>query len=197
MQAGDVTPTPPRHGRRTPRDLEWNVLVTAREGGARTVRSELGRLAALRRTRFRNVAIGRVEDFEAFAAAVDVARGQKPFLDQALGRVLPIERTFDVDAPTLAATLADAARPFLDRLRGRSFHVRVERRGHKGVIDSSVVEHALAERLCAQLEARGETPVVAFDDPDVVVAVELVGDVGGVALVTRELRARYPFAHVD
>jgi tRNA(Ser,Leu) C12 N-acetylase TAN1 len=179
------------------RDLDWNVLVTAREGRSRPVRSELGRLAPLRRTRFRNVAIGRVVDFETFAAAVDAARRQNPFLDQSLGRVLPIERTFHVDAPTLAATLAVATRPLLDRLRGRSFHVRVERRGHKGVVDSSVVEHDLAERLCALLEERGETPVVAFDDPDVVVAVELVGDVGGIAFVTRELRARYPFVHVD
>jgi tRNA(Ser,Leu) C12 N-acetylase TAN1 len=169
-------------------DLDWNVLVTAREGGARMVRSEVGRFAPLRRTRFRNVAVGRVDDFETFAAAVDVARGHKPFLDQALGRVLPIARTFDVDAPTLAATLTDAAEPFLDRLRDRSFHVRVERRGHKGVIDSSIVEHALAERLCASLTERGEKPVVAFDDPDVVVAVELVGEVGGLAFITRELR---------
>jgi pyruvate/2-oxoglutarate/acetoin dehydrogenase E1 component len=47
------------------------------------------------------------------------------------------------------------------------------------------------------LEARGETPLVAFDDADVVVVVELVGDVGGIALVTRELRQRYPFVRVD
>jgi len=179
------------------RDLDWNVLVTAREGGARTVRSELSRLAPLRRTRFRNVTIGRVDDFETFAATVDTVRARKPFLDQSLGRVLPIERTFEVDASTLPATLADATRPFLDRLSGRSFHVRVERRGHKGVIDSSVVEHDLAERLCALLEERGEMPAVAFDDPDVVVAIELVGEVGGLAFVTRELRARYPFVHVD
>ena len=179
------------------RDLDWNILVTAREGGARTVWSELRRLAPLRRTGFRNVAIGRVVDFETFAAAVDTARHQKPFLDQTLGRVLPIERTFDVDVPTLAATLTDAARPLVDRLRGRSFHVRVERRGHKGVLDSSIVEHDLAERLCAVLRERGETPLVTFGDPDVVVVVELVGNVGGLGFVTRELRARYPFVHVD
>jgi tRNA(Ser,Leu) C12 N-acetylase TAN1 len=178
-------------------DLDWNVLVTAREGRARELRSELARVAGLRRTRFRNVFVGRVDDFEALAAAIDAERRRKPFLDQALARALPIARTFRVEVAGLSGALADAVAPVLDRLRGRSFHVRVERRGHKGAIDSHVVEHDLGKHVLALLEARGERPVVAFDDADVVVAVELVGDVGGIAVVPRELRARYPFVRVD
>jgi tRNA(Ser,Leu) C12 N-acetylase TAN1 len=178
-------------------DLDWNVLVTACEGRSRDVRGELARLVRLRRTRFRNVLVGRVDDFEALAAAVDAERQRKPFLDQSLARILPIEHTFRVDVEGLVDALASTAAPLIDRLRGRSFHVRVERRGHKGTIDSHVVEHDLGKRLLAMLEARGETPLVAFDDADVVVVVELVGDVGGIALVTRELRQRYPFVRVD
>jgi tRNA(Ser,Leu) C12 N-acetylase TAN1 len=178
-------------------DLDWNVLVTAREGRSRDVRGELARLVRLRRTRFRNVLVGRVDDFEALATTVEAERQRKPFLDQSLARILPIEHTFRVDVEGLVDALASAAVPLIDRLCGRSFHVRVERRGHKGTIDSHVVEHDLGKRLLAMLEARGETPVVAFDDADVVVVVELVGNVGGIALVTRELRQRYPFVRID
>ena len=87
--------------------------------------------------------------------------------------------------------------PFVDRLVGRRFHVRVERRGHKGVIDSHRCEEALGAFLWAALEARGARSVVEFHDPDVVVAVELVGDTAGLALVTRELRTRFPFLKID
>jgi tRNA(Ser,Leu) C12 N-acetylase TAN1 len=75
--------------------------------------------------------------------------------------------------------------------------VRVERRGHKGIIDTQACEQTLGAFLWAALEARGARPVVEFDDPDVVVVVELVGDTGGLALVTRELRTRFPFVKID
>jgi len=38
--------------------------------------------------------------------------------------------------------------------------------------------------------------VVEFHDPNVVVVVELVGDTAGLAIVTRELRTRFPFVKI-
>jgi protease I len=77
------------------------------------------------------------------------------------------------------------------------FHVRAERRGHRGVIDSHACERALGAFLWEGLEARGGRPQVHFHDPDVVLAVEVVGDTAGLGLVTRELRARFPFVRID
>jgi tRNA(Ser,Leu) C12 N-acetylase TAN1 len=177
----------------------WNVVVTARQGlGAqRALRAALSSLVQLRRSGFRNVSVGHVDDPDAFLVAVAQRRLTHPTLDRRLGKIITVERTFAVDPATFQARLQEEVAPFVDRLVGRSFHVRVERRGHKGVIDTHACEQGLGAFLSAALEARGARPVVAFHDPDVVVVVELVGDTAGVALVTRELRARFPFVKID
>jgi tRNA(Ser,Leu) C12 N-acetylase TAN1 len=177
----------------------WNVVVTARQGfGAqRALRAALSPLVQLGRSGFRNVSVGHVDDPDAFLAAVAQLRLARPALDRWLGKIIAVERTFAVDPATFQARLQEEVGPFVDRLVGRSFHVRVERRGHKGVIDTHVCEQALGAFLWAALEARGARPVVEFHDPDVVVVVELVGDTAGLALVTRELRTRLPFVNID
>jgi tRNA(Ser,Leu) C12 N-acetylase TAN1 len=59
----------------------------------------------------------------------------------------------------------------------RSFHVRIERRGHKDRIDSHAVERNLGEWISTGWPRRqggaGNPARVDFDDPDVVVAVEV------------------------
>jgi tRNA(Ser,Leu) C12 N-acetylase TAN1 len=178
-----------------PRD--WNVVVTAREGTQRRLRRALWPLVRLERSGFRNVFVGRVDDLESLLAAVAALRVERPALDEWLGRIVPVEHVFAVDPATFEERLREEAGPFLDRLAGRSFHVRVERRGHKGVLDSHACEQALGAWLWAALEARGARPVVAFADPDVVLAVEVVGDTAGIGLVTRELRTRFPVVKID
>ena len=175
----------------------WNVLVTAREGTPRQLRGALSRLARLRRSGFRNVFLARIDDPEAFLAAVAVLCTTRPMLEGWLGKIVPVERTFPVEPATFRARLEAEATHFLDRLVGRSFHVRIERRGHKGLIDTHDCEQTLGAYLCDALERRGAHPVVEFGDPDVVLAVELVGDTAGMALLTREQRARFPFVKVE
>lgn len=179
------------------RALDWNLVVTAREGRQRELRSALGARARVQRSGFRNVLVGRADDVAAFLEAVAVQRERQPFLDNWLARILPIERTFRVDVARLDEVLREETAPLLDRLAGRSFHVRVERRGHKGLIHTHLTEQALGEHLCNALKRRGAQAVIDFQDPDVVVAVELLGDVGGIGLVTRELRRRFPFVRID
>jgi len=176
---------------------DWNLVVTAREGTQPELVRALAPLVRLRRSGFRNVLVGRVDDVEAFLAAVAAQRECQPFLDNWLARVLPLERTFPVDVPSLPEVLQREAEAVLDRLAGKSFHVRVERRGHKGVIHTHATEKALGTWVYEALQARGATPVVDFEDPEVVLAIELVGDVGGLGLVTRELSRRYPFVRID
>ncbi len=176
--------------------LDWNLVVTAREGAQRDLVRALAPLVRLRRTPFRNVRLGKVEDVAGFLTAVMEQRERQPFLDNWLARVLPVDCTFRVDPVGLLAELQRLAEPLLDRVRGRSFHVRVERRGHKGVIHTHETEQALGSWLFDTLVARGASPVVEFGNPEVVVAVELVGEVGGIGLVSREQREQFPFVRL-
>lgn len=64
------------------------------------------------------------------------------------------------------------------------------------MIDSHATERALGARIVELLEARGDSVRVAFADSDFVVAVELVGDLAGGALLPRALRSRHPFVRV-
>jgi tRNA(Ser,Leu) C12 N-acetylase TAN1 len=58
-------------------------------------------------------------------------------------------------------------------------------------------ERVLGDDLGSELERGGVYAGVDFREPDVVLAVELIGDRGGIGLVTRELRERHPFVHID
>ena len=176
--------------------LDWNLVVTAQEGAQRELVRELAPLVRLRRTPFRNVRIGKVEDVPEFLAALMEQRERQPFLDNYLARVLPVERTFRVDPAHFPEDLQREMTTLLDRVAGHSFHVRVERRGHKGAIHTHQTEQALGEWLFDTLAGRGKEPVVEFRDPALVVAVELVGEVGGIGLVSRELRERFPFVRL-
>lgn len=177
--------------------IQWNVVVTCKQGGQRTLRRALHPLIRLRASGFRNVLVGRVDDVQGLLAAVAELLERRPSLEGALGKLLPIEHTFVVDAPRFHVQLIAEAAGLADRLVGQSFHVRVERRGHKGVINTHAAEQALGEALYSELETRGKKPSVTFTDPDVVVLVELIGEIAGLALVTRDLRQRFSFVQVD
>lgn len=136
-------------------DIEqWNVVVTARQGGQRRLRRALRPFIRLETCGFRNVLVGHVEDVAALLLVVEDLRARRPQVDDWLGKILPVERTFTVDAERLHTQLEAETTPLLDRLAGRSFHVRMERRGHKGVINSHASEVALGEFLYAALGGR-------------------------------------------
>jgi tRNA(Ser,Leu) C12 N-acetylase TAN1 len=177
--------------------LGWNVLVTTREGAQRAVRRALARLVRLRPSGYRNVLIGRADHPQALLEGIAELRGLGTLRDDQLGRVLPIEHTFRVDAPNFDAQLRAETAPLLPRLAQRRFHVRIERRGHKGIINTMRSEQALGDYLGSELEGRGLYAGVDFRDPDVVLTVELIGDRGGIGLVTRELRQRFSFVRID
>lgn len=177
--------------------LDWNVLVTAQQGGQRRLRYALRRLVRLRTAGFRNVLIGRVPAPDALLSDLAALRTERPILDEWLGKVVPIERTFLVDVARFQEQLQEQVGHFLDRLAGRTFHVRVERRGHKGTINTHRCEQALGDYVCAALERSGIAPSVAFANPAAVLAVEVLGPVAGIGFVTREQRQRFPFVKMD
>jgi tRNA(Ser,Leu) C12 N-acetylase TAN1 len=173
---------------------EWNLVVTAHGGRRHDLIYALRPIVRLRRAGYSEVLSGWTDDLEACLAGI-AARADAAFVAEVLARVVPVTRTFAL-AADLEAQLRTETAAFLDALVDRSFHVRVERRGHKRVVQSDRLERLLGTALVEALQARGHAPRVTFTDPDVIVAVELIGDTGGVGLVPRDLRARYPFVRL-
>ena len=176
--------------------MPWNVLATARNHAHGRLARRLKRFGDFRWAPYLGVLIGRVEDHEAFFDQLRLAGEVKPGFLLPLARLVPLERTFVFTTDTLIPLLKAELLTSADQIGSGSFYVRIERRGHKGEIHSRQIEQELAHALIASLEERGCTPHVDFHDPDVIIAIEIIGDECGVGFITKSLRARYPFVKV-
>jgi tRNA(Ser,Leu) C12 N-acetylase TAN1 len=175
--------------------LDWNLVVTAQGGRRHDLAWALRPIVRLRRAGYPEVTVGRAADVDACLAAIAARAEADPvFAHEVLARVVPVERTFALAADVEAQLVGEVA-SCVERLVDRTFHVRVERRGHKRVLRSDVLERRLGGALVDALRARGAVPRVTFADPDVIVAVELIGEVGAIGLVGRD-RRRYPFVRL-
>lgn len=175
----------------------WNVLATAQEGAARDLKRLLKRFGKFRASGFRNVLIGEIADFPEFCGALAVEIERRPYARAWLGKVRPVQQTLPVDVANFATDVEAALAQMVDAIGSRTFHVRVERRGHKGILSTRDLELRFGDYLWGVLEERGFQPSVNFGDPEVVVAVEIVGDAAGISLIYREFRQAFAFVKLD
>ncbi len=176
--------------------LDWNLVVTAHGGRRHDLIHALRPIVRLTRAGYSEVLVGRADDLETCLAGIAArADGDEVLATEILARVVPVERTFALAADVTAQIVAESAL-LLDALAGTTFHVRVERRGRRRVLQSDELERQVGTALVEALRARGDTPRVSFKDPDLIVAVELIGDAGGIGLVPRALRQRYRFVRL-
>jgi tRNA(Ser,Leu) C12 N-acetylase TAN1 len=175
----------------------WNVLVTSQEGTARELRRLIKQYGNFRWSGFRNVLLGQVPDPLAFLRALLADLEQKPFAQNWLGKALPITTTFPVRPETFVQDVESRLAALVDEVGGKSFHVRVERRGHKGELHTHELEQRFGAYLWQQLEAHHAQPAVSFRDPDVVIAIEIAGPTAGIAVISRQLRDAFPFVKID
>ena len=110
--------------------------------------------------------------------------------------MVPLDKTLTIDVASLVPMLKAEVLGYADRIGSGAFYVRVERRGHKGEIHSQQLEQELAHALVELLTQKGHTPRVDFQNPDVIIAIEIVGDECGIGIITKSLRERYPFVKV-
>ncbi len=176
---------------------EWNVLITAQERSARDLKRLVKPFGVFRWSPFRNVLLGHVSDPEEFCRALAAELDKKPFALRWLGKVLPIWVTFPVRLDAFVEDLQGHLSAVVGVLKGKSFHVRVERRGHKGDLRTHEIERQMGEYLWEQLRRQDQIPSVSFTDPDVVIAIEIVGKTAGIATVPRRLRQQYQFVKID
>jgi tRNA(Ser,Leu) C12 N-acetylase TAN1 len=176
--------------------MGWNVLATAKDHEQKHLARRLKRLGDFRWSPYLGVLIGRVEDHQAFFDQLRRNEEIEPGFLLPLARVVPLDKTLTIDAASLLPTLKAEVLGYADRIGSGSFYVRVERRGHKGEIHSQQIEQELDHALIELLTQRGCTPRVDFQNPDVTIAIEIVGDECGIGMITKLLRERYPFIKV-
>lgn len=176
--------------------MGWNVLATAKDHEQRHLARRLKRLGDFRWSPYLGVLIGRVEDHQAFFDQLRRNEEIEPGFLLPLARLVPLDRTLTIDAASFLPMLKTEVLSYADRIGSGSFYVRVERRGHKGEIHSQHIEQELDHALIELLTQRGCTPRVDFLNPDVTIAIEIVGDECGIGMITKSLRERYPFIKV-
>lgn len=174
----------------------WNIVVTTVPGQERELLPALKRLGEFTYSEFKGILVGRVEDVAGFLEDILRAHATDVGWRQYLLRVLPVEQAFSFTPATLEERLRAAVVPLVQRMAGGTFYVRIERRGYKGTILSPEVERRLGDYVMHLATQQGKTLQVSFHDPDYVIVAETVGNRCGVALITRELRTRYPFVKV-
>lgn len=176
----------------------WNVVVTTQEGRFDTAQRFLSQFGSVHRTDFFNVLTLEVEDTIGFLDEIHSGLALDPQPAEWLGRLVPLSRRFAFQTPDEFEQKArDSVRPWLPELAGKSFHVRMHRRGFKGRLSSQDEERFLDRFIMDALAQGGSSAKVSFEDPDVIIALETVGQEAGMSLWSREQRQHYFLLGLD
>jgi tRNA(Ser,Leu) C12 N-acetylase TAN1 len=172
--------------------LDWNVIVTVRRDFNRAIEL-LSELGAIQRTGLYNVIVMRVPDVRALLEEIAQLPAELCFFDT-ISHVVPItNKLWFSTVDELEQKAQDVVLAWAPRLAGKSVHVRMRRRGHKGEIHGIELERRIGRALLGELARRGAPGRFALDDPDAVIAIEMLRDEAGLALWTRADLERYPF----
>ena len=178
--------------------INWNVVVNVHEYGFRKAFQLLQGLGAVFTTDFFNVLVMEVSNIPRFLETLNTWVSDDPDLVKILARVVPVTSTFIFQSPEeFEAKAKEAVLPWLPRLAGKSFHVRMYRRGFKGIISSQEEEQFLDRILLEELEKMGKSGSITFENPDAIIVVETVGQQAGLSCWTRENLQRYPLLNLD
>jgi tRNA(Ser,Leu) C12 N-acetylase TAN1 len=172
---------------------DWNVVLTSHMGQEHRLLHEVADYGEFHPSGFREVIIGKVPDPAEFLNILKHSWESQPFLSGMLSTATPVHRLFSFPTEGLADRLRQEALAFLPRLEGKAFYVRVKRRGHKGEISSQEVEQALDRFLLDELAAQGREGRIDFNNPDIILFVEILHNQCGLSVITQEMRRRYPF----
>jgi tRNA(Ser,Leu) C12 N-acetylase TAN1 len=175
----------------------WNLIVTTAEGKFTQALGFLARFGVVKPTSYYNVVMMQVHDVPElmeFLAREWESRGGRLLL---LQRVVPMSHTFNFrDHQVFGIRATEILSGWTDQLAGKTFHVRMHRRGFKDQLRSEDEERFLNTAIVDATTQSGNPATVSFEDPDIVVAVETIGNQAGLSLWHREDLQRYPFLHI-
>ena len=178
--------------------LDWNIVVSVRDGGYPAARELLEQFAQVSRTHYFNVLVAKVDDPRGLLEILTELAETLPEIPEFLASVVPLIVMFDFSsAEHFEEQARQAVQGWADKLAGKTFHVRVHRRGHKQDLPSIKEEQMLDGVLLAATEKSGAPSRVTFDDPDAIVAVETVDNRAGLSLWSRDDLRRFRLLGLD
>ncbi len=176
----------------------WNVIVTLPEATARQARRVLRPWGMLYRTDHFHVLVMAVADPERFLQELGAAVAATPGILNFIAHVFAAQQTFDfATVAEFEAKAREAALAWTPMLAGKRFHVRLHRRGLKGVLSTPHEERFLDDALLQALGAAGTPGHIGFDDADFVIHIETIDLRTGMSLWSRDDLQRYPFLNVS
>jgi hypothetical protein len=179
--------------------MEWNGIAVPGDGCFRDAWRFLEAFAQVGKTNYLNVLAMRF-DLPVRELLDEIERVMKddPGAQGLIARLAPCENVFTfTDPPDFDVRAKEAVLARADSIVGRSFHVRVHRRGFKKDFDRLAREKRLGEALWHEAVARGTPSKIAYDDAEVVVAIETVDGRGGLSVWTRDDLTKYPLLRPD
>jgi tRNA(Ser,Leu) C12 N-acetylase TAN1 len=178
--------------------VAWNVVVTVYDGEFNEAIRLLRPYGQVARTDYWNVLAMQVEDPAEFTRAIQTAMREDATIPNSVSRIVPVTQTFRFQSP---AEFEEKARSLVDEwlseLKGKRFHVRMHRRGFKSRLSSQHEEQFLDHHLLERLKQEGAQGRIDFDDPDVIIAVETLGQTAGLSCWTREQRQSFELLNLD
>lgn len=177
---------------------DWNTIITTREGCFVQACRFLEEFGPVRKSDFFNVLEMRLEEPFAVLRQIHSRLATSPEIAQWISRFMPVELTFTFNSlEQFEERAREAVSAWLPRLAGKRFHLRMHRRGFRGRISSAEEERFLDEFLLEKLAVAGTPAAVAFEDPDLIIALETLGTRAGLSLWEREHLRRFPLLHLD
>lgn len=177
---------------------DWNAVATVHSEGYRDARKILAAYGRVRPTAFFNVLAITAEDPLALLDQLDQLAAAQPGIMNFISRVVPAKAAFDFSSREAFERQArEVVLAWAPDLRGKSFYVRMHRRGLREILESRGEERFIADVLLDATREMGEPARISFEDPDVVLSIETVGDRAGLSFWTREDLRRYPFLRPD
>jgi tRNA(Ser,Leu) C12 N-acetylase TAN1 len=177
---------------------DWNIVVTAREGGYVRACRLLEAMGKVGKTEFFNVLAVRVEDVKQALEQIHEKFAEDPDVSGCIASFVPVTHVFDFQSPEMFELRArEVVSVWMPELANKGFHVRMRRRGFKGRMSSMDEERFLDEFLLDALEEIGGPGRIVFDDPDCIIAVETIGTRAGLSLWSRGDLQRYRLLKLD
>jgi tRNA(Ser,Leu) C12 N-acetylase TAN1 len=177
---------------------DWNAVITVREGGFVQACRLLEPYGPVQKSEFFNTLVMRADDPHYLLRALHEQLAGTPAIATWISRYLPLQRQFGYQSVAeFEQRSQEAVLEWLPALAHTRFHVRMHRRGFKGKLSSADEERFLDKFLLLKLEEAGTPARVAFDSPDVIIALETIGPRAGLSLFTRADLERYPLLHLD
>jgi tRNA(Ser,Leu) C12 N-acetylase TAN1 len=167
--------------------LPFNAVAIAQPRASARALASLEPFGVFRATPYRRVLLGQVAG-DAPSALVS-AYASRPECFTHLFRLHPLEDVVAFQGDDVTEALCEALENAGPRVAGATFHVRARVRGLKGRVETQAVERALGAYLLDLARAAGTEARVRFSDPDLVLAIEVIGRRAGYGFLDRTVRA--------